>query len=107
MLGANSRLWQTPLAENSKLLTTSHLSDATVSTSSYARFQMAPEVLEKRKNQTPSGLVNTVCLIDDILVFTRDHIKHERSLTAISQKQGSHHPKCGEVRILPVSSYSS
>ena len=86
-LDANSGFWQVPLTESSKLLTTF--------ITPFGRYcfnklpfgiSSAPEVFQKRINQILSGLSGSICLMDDILIFSRDNKEHERSLTAVLER---------------------
>ena len=73
-LDANSGFWQVPLAEESRHLTTF--------ITPFGRYQFnklpfgissAPELFQRRMNKILNGLEGVVCLIDDVLVFGRNH----------------------------------
>ena len=85
-LDANSGIWQVPLLENSCLLTTF--------ITPFGRYcfnklpfgiTSAPEVFQKRMNSLLHGLDGTVCLIDDILIFSRDRKEHKQRLTSLKE----------------------
>ena len=73
-LDANSGFWQIPLADQSKLLTTF--------ITPFGRYAFnklpfgissAPELFQKRMSKILEGLDGVVCLMDDVLVFGKDH----------------------------------
>ena len=82
-LDANSGFWQIPLAEQSCLLTTF--------ITPFRRYcfhklpfgiSSEPEVFQMRINHILKGLPEVQCLIDDILIFGTNQVKHNARLFA-------------------------
>jgi len=83
-LDANSGFWQIPLARESALLTTF--------ITPFGRFcfnrlpfgiTSAPELFQKRMSSILGGMDGVVCLIDDILVFGKTRVEHDRRLDQV------------------------
>ena len=86
-LDANSGFWQIPLAKNSQKLTTF--------VTPFGRYYFtkmpfgissAPEHFQKRMSTILSGLDGVLCLMDDILVFAKDEVEHDRRLKEVLQR---------------------
>ena len=86
-LDANSGFWQIPLSEDSKLLTTF--------ITPFGRYAFnklpfgiasAPEIFQKRMNLILEGLDGMVCMMDDILVFGKDHDEHDNRLRKVLER---------------------
>ncbi len=86
-LDANSRCWQIPLAEESRLLTTF--------VTPFGRFcfnklpfgiSSAPELFQRRMNDILEGLEGVVCQIDDTLIFGKDEAEHDARLQQALQQ---------------------
>ena len=86
-LDANSGFWQVPLSRSSHLLTT-FITPFGRYCFNKLPFEIAsaPEVFQKRMNNLLQGLEGTLCLIDDILMFSRNQKEHEKRLNAVLQK---------------------
>ena len=85
-LDANSGFWQIPLSEKSKLLTTF--------ITPFGRYAFnklpfgitsAPEIFQRRMNSILEGLDGVVCLMDNILVFGKNHKEHNSRLKNVLQ----------------------
>ena len=80
-LDANSGFWQIPLTEQSRLLTTF--------ITPFGRYcfnklpfgiTSAPEFFQKQMSTILTGLEGVLCLMDDILVFSKDRAEHDKRL---------------------------
>ena len=86
-LDANSGFWQIPLSDDSKLLTT-----FIIPFGRYAFNKLpfgiasAPKVFKKRMNHIIEGLDSVVCMMDDILVFGKDHKEHDNRLRKVLER---------------------
>lgn len=76
-LEANSGLWQIPLDEGSRLLTTFVVQWSTIPHSS------APESFQRTLSRILKDLEGTICQMDDILVHGTDQSLHDRRLRAV------------------------
>ena len=83
-LDANSRFWQIPLADSSKLLITFIIL--------FGRYKFnklpfgvscAPELIQQRMSRILEGLAGVLVLMDDVLVFGTTKEEHDSRLTAV------------------------
>ena len=80
-LDANSRFWQIPLAPSSCLLTTFFTPFGCYRFNKLLfGISSAPELFQKRMNNILSGLKETLCLIDDVLIFGKTQEEHDQRL---------------------------
>ena len=105
-LDANSGLWQIPLAESSCLLTTF--------ITPFSRFcfnkmplgiSSAPEHFQRRMSEILEGHPSVVCLMDDILIYSKDKKQHGINLaTAIDPIQSAkvtlNKEKCEDIHLI-------
>ena len=86
-LDANSRFWQIPLDEPSRLLTT-FITPVGCYHFNKLPFGIlsAPEHFQKRMSAILSGLPGVVCQMDDVLVFSNDEAQHDGRLTAVLER---------------------
>ena len=86
-LDANSGFWQIPLSPSSSRLTTF--------ITPFGRFcfnrlpfgiSSAPEHFQRRMSEILSGIPNTVCMIDDILVYGKTQEEHDQSLLQVLER---------------------
>ena len=77
-LDTKSGFWQILLSEDSKLLTTFIIPFGCYAFNKLP-FGIAstPEIFQKRMNRILEGLDGVVCMMDDILVFGKDHDEHD------------------------------
>ena len=86
-LDANSGFWQIPLAKKLRYLTT-----FITPFRRYCFHKMpfgissAPEHFQKRMSAILSGLNGVLCLMDDVLVYSRDTKEHNKRLTEALQR---------------------
>ena len=91
-LDANSRFWQIPLSDQSKLLTTFiTLFGRYAFNELLFGISSAPEIFLKRMNLILEGLDGVVCLMDDILVFGKNHSEHDERLRSVLKRLTSVH----------------
>ena len=83
-LDANSGFWQIPLASKSRMLTTF--------ITPFGRYcfhklpfgiTSAPELFQCRMNSMLSGLPGVLCLMDNVLVFSKNQAEHDAHLEAV------------------------
>ena len=83
-LDANSRFWQIPLDEDSKLLTTF--------VTPFGRFcfnclpfgiSSTPEIFQQTMSDILEGLDGVKCRMDDILIHGRNHMEHDARVRAV------------------------
>ena len=91
-LDAYSGFWQIPLSDSSKLLTTF------ITPFGRYAFNKLPfgiasalEIFQRRINQILEGLDGVVCMMDDILVFAKDHCEHDSRLREVLKRLESAH----------------
>ena len=86
-LDTNSGFWQIKLARESALLTT-----FITPFGCYCFKQLpfgissAPEVFQRRMSEILNGTEETVCMMDDVLVFGKDKEEHNRRLEMVLRK---------------------
>ena len=83
-LDANSGFWQIPLARKSHLLT------AFITPFGRYCFNVlpfgitsAPELFQRRMSAMLQGLQGVVCMMDDVLIFGKNHKEHDDHLEAV------------------------
>ena len=86
-LDANSGFWHIPLSDDSKLLTTF------ITLFGHYAFNKLPfgiasplEIFQKRMNRILGSLDGVVCMMDDILVFGKDHNEHDDRLRKVLER---------------------
>ena len=86
-LDANSEYWQMELSPECRHLTTF--------ITLYGRYEcnrlpfgisLAPEVFQREMNKVLEGLEGVVCQMDDVLVFGRDKLQHDKQLDEALQR---------------------
>lgn len=83
-LDTNSELWQIPLTESFRLLTTFITPSGQYCFNKLSfGISSAPEHFQKRMSTILSGLNGVVCQTDDVVVFGKDQAEHDKRLTAI------------------------
>ena len=89
---ANSGFWQIPLSDQSKLLTDRQNGHARFGFNKLAfGIASAPEIFQRRMNLIPEGLDGVVFLMDDVLVFGKNHSEHDERLRGVLKRLTSAH----------------
>ena len=97
-LDANSGLWQIPLDEDSKLLTTF--------VTPFGRFcfnhlpfgiSSAPEIFHRTMSDILEGLDGVICRMDGILIHGRNHMEHDARIRAVLCEFS--HVQCSQGRL--------
>lgn len=86
-LDANSGFWQIPLSHSSRLLTTFITPSGRFCFNKLPfGISSAPEHFQRRMSELLSGLPGVVCQMDDILVFGKDQVDHDKHLEAVLKR---------------------
>ena len=82
-LDANSGFWQIPLSQSSRLLTTFITPVGRYCFNKLPfGISSAPEHFQRRMSELLSGLEEVLCQMDDVLIFGKDEVEHDRRLEA-------------------------